>query len=82
MPDARVSGHREAIESKLLCFRPFETKELCDAAKAEVVCIYVEVKQTTHPDIIMSRDVPAGVIAAFSLYGGPRSVAAECIQRT
>jgi len=29
----RVSGHREAIESKLLCFRPYVTKELCDAAK-------------------------------------------------
>ena len=28
----RVSGHREAIESKFLCFRPSVTKELCDAA--------------------------------------------------
>ena len=46
MPDARVSGHRKAIESKFLCFRPYVTKELCDAAKAEVVLQYVEVKQT------------------------------------
>jgi hypothetical protein len=31
-----VSGHRKAIESKLLCFRPCVTKELCDAAKINV----------------------------------------------
>jgi hypothetical protein len=46
MPDARVSGYREAIETELLLFRPSVTKKFCDAAKAEVVLQYVEVKQT------------------------------------
>jgi hypothetical protein len=30
----KVSGHRKAIETELLLFRPSATKELCDAAKS------------------------------------------------
>jgi len=77
-----VSGHCEAIESKLLCFRPCVTKELCDAAKVETRTLKQAVRRNISrfpddfmfelDDVEIELMVSQSVIPSKKYFGGAK----------